>query len=350
MRVLIRADAGSVPEIGTGHIIRSIKLADALRISTDFQYSEILFATRKHPPFGIGGKLVKQAGYKTLNYSDLTPNSKSELFCLINAKPDIIIFDRLETSADLVLDLKKLGITVITFDDLGEGSFYADLAINPLLQETSIRHNSFIGFEYIFPLPFRISSREIRNLASRIFVSFGGFDCRQLNAFFINIISKIHIPMRYDVIVGDLDSRNLNTLTNLASTICKQSNVEIVLHQRPSDFYTLLCDTDLAIVSGGLTAFACAQCGVPAIGIPQYEHQLKNLIRLKESGCLKLGTHKMELDEHLLYNLVNELITDQTERMIMQKNGRKIIDGKGLERTMKLISSVVKYSSSPLKL
>lgn len=337
MRIVIRADAGTVPEIGTGHVVRAIQLADALRSSPVFQGSEVLFATREHPPYELGGKLVSQAGYKLISNLDLEPNSESELRSILHAQPNIVILDRLETEADLVVDLKNAGIFVVTFDDLGQGRLYADLAIHPLLQNVDPKPNVFIGYDYLFPPSDEIISNGTRELASKVFVSFGGFDRRQLNTYFLNLISKIHGPKRYEIIVSGLDSHDLNNLADLASTIGTRSYVEIVVHQRPIDYYKLLCACDLAIVSGGLTAFGCAQAGVPAIGIPQYEHQIENIKRLEKHGCLKQGTRNMELDPELLSSLVTDLSMNYPERFAMSQAGMRVIDGKGLARTVDLI-------------
>jgi len=337
-RIVIRADAGTVPKIGTGHIVRTIKLTDALRRSPAFQDSEVLFATREHPPYELGGRLVGQAGYTVISNSDLEPNSKSELRSILRAQPNVVILDRLETEAAFVLGLKNAGIFVVTFDDLGKGQLYADLAVHPLLQNVEPKPKVFVGYEYLFPISDEIIRSETRKHASKVFVSFGGFDHRQLNTYFLNLIPKIHGPKRYEIIVSGLDSHNLNNMVDFASTVEARSHVEIVVHQRPIDFYKLLCTSDMAIVSGGLTAFGCAQAGVPAIGVPQYEHQLENLKRLEKHGCLKSGARNMELDSELLSSLVTDMSMNYTERFAMSQAGMKVIDGKGLARTVNLIA------------
>jgi spore coat polysaccharide biosynthesis predicted glycosyltransferase SpsG len=342
MRIIIRADAGAVPEIGTGHIIRALKLAEALRKTPTFIGSEIIFATRDDPPYELGGELVRRAGYDILEKSNLEPNSRSEQHALLNAKPDMVIFDRLETSEDLIVNLRNSRIVVVTFDDLGAGRNYADLAINPLLQNVTRKPNIFIGYDFLFPLSDRIAIGETSHLASKVFVSFGGFDHRKLNRFFINTIPRIDGPKRYDIVVSGLNSPSLTSLADLAKLTGNQVGVEIVLHERPSDFYALLFASDLAIVSGGLTAFCCAQAGLPAIGIPQYEHQIDNLNRLQEFGCLSVGTRNMELDAEFVSRLMNKLITDQPKRIAMRQAGIKAIDGKGLDRTINLILKAFK--------
>jgi spore coat polysaccharide biosynthesis predicted glycosyltransferase SpsG len=338
MRILIRADAGLLPEIGTGHVLRSIKLADALKSTPDFQDAEILFATREQTPYELGGKFLRQASYDLIEHSGLEPNSECELRSVIQAQPDIVIFDRLETTADLVVNLKDAGIFVVSLDDLGQGRFHADLAIHSLFQNVEPKPNIFVGYEYLFLVSDEIVRTELRRIASKVFVSFGGYDKRQLSTYFLNLIPKINGPNRYEIVVSGLSSRDLDTFKGFSSDIATISNVEIIVYQRPNNFYQLLCSSDLAIVSGGLTAFDCAQAGVPAIVIPQHDHQLENIKRLENFGCLKIGARNMELDPQLVCNLVTDLSMDYQQRLAMNKAGRKVIDGQGLQRTIRLIT------------
>ncbi len=348
MRIVIRADAGAVPEIGTGHVVRAIKLAGALRQSLAFEGAEILFETREHPPYALGGALVRQAGYGLADNSGLEPNSELELASLLRARPDMVILDRLETDTGLVAGLKSAGIFVVTFDDLGQGRRHADLAIHPLLQNVETSPNVFIGYDYLFPVSEEIVRGQTRQQASRVFVSFGGFDHRRLNAYFLKLVSEFRGPRRYDVITSGLDSRDFTELSELARSMEAATGAEIEVHQRPIGYYRLLCASDLAVVSGGLTAFESGRAGVPAIGIPQYEHQLANLGRLEALGCLKQGARNMDLDPELLCRLVTGLGLDYGERLAMSRAGVNALDGKGLERTVELITQ--SYKRSPIGL
>ena len=57
---------------------------------------------------------------------------------------------------------------------------------------------------------------------------------------------------------------------------------------------------DFAIVSGGLTVFDCISRGIPVIGLPQYQHQLKTLTNLKNKNVIKLGSKEMSLNKKIL--------------------------------------------------
>lgn len=338
MRVVVRADAGNVPEIGTGHIVRALKLVEALRAASAFGGADILFATRTTAPYELGTKLVTEAGYRIPGDLELEPNTKPELASLLSLQPDVVIMDRLDTTADLVLGLRKAGVFVVTFDDLGSGGPQANLAIHPLLQAVLPAPNVFVGYEYLFPLADVDVRGETKPFAENVFVSFGGFDDRHLTSCLISLIPQIQGPRRYEIVVGDVLPLELEALQDEVNKVHAMSGVEIVMHQRPEKFFQLLSASDLAIVSGGLTAFACARAGVPAIGIPQYAHQLENLDRLEKLGCLKRGTHGMDLNSDHLGTVITNLVADCGARQVMSDAGMKAIDGKGLTRTVDLIS------------
>lgn len=338
MRVVVRADAGSVPELGTGHIVRATKLAEGLCASPAFGGAEILFATRTSPPYELGASFASQAGYRVPGDLDLEPNTRSELASLLSLQPDVVIMDRLDTAAELVGGLRKAGVFVVTFDDMGDGRPHANLAIHPLLQAVAPAPNVFVGYDYLFPLADKVIRGEIRPLATNIFVSFGGFDHRHLTTYFLSLIPRIQGPRRYEIVVGDKDTHGFHALLDRVNAIGGASGVEIAVHRRPDNFFQLLTASDLAIVSGGLTAFGCAQAGVPAIGIPQYAHQLENLERLEMYGCLKRGTQEMDLDSEFLRGLVADLSMNRAARLAMSRAGMEAIDGKGLARTIDLIA------------
>jgi spore coat polysaccharide biosynthesis predicted glycosyltransferase SpsG len=201
-----------------------------------------------------------------------------------------------------------------------------------------------VGYKYLFSISDDLVPATTRQRADKVFVSFGGYDHRGLNHYLLQMIPKIVGPLRYDFAVGELGVGDINHLTACAQSVSRAANVEVNIHHRPVHYSRLLCESDLAVVSGGLTAFACAQAGIPSIAVPQYEHQLTNISNLAEIGCLRLGSREMRLDPNLLHNLVTELGNDYKARRQMNAAGRHAIDGKGLARTTQLIEA--KYSGT----
>lgn len=336
-RIVIRADAGCVPEVGTGHVVRSIRLADEMKRSPVFADHDIVFISQVSAEYRLGPDLIGQAGYDVLPESNISPNSDHELSALLAANPSIAIFDRLSTNSSQVRILRESGIFVVTFDDLGSGRTLANLAFNPLLQNVAPSPNVRIGYDYFFSNIDAIEHSEVCQQVRSVFISFGGFDFRNLNELLLVAIRKCRGIPCFNMIYGGNSPDTLRALRVSAQELAEIAEVRVTVHHRPPDFIKLLTGSDLAIVSGGLTAITCAQAGVPAIAIPQYDHQIETLARLQGLGCLAVASNGMDVCADLISDAVNRVSADYLMRMQMSRVGRQIIDGMGLHRTVREI-------------
>ena len=96
---------------------------------------------------------------------------------------------------------------------------------------------------------------------------------------------------------------------------------------------------DLAITSGGLTKYETAVTGTPSIIISQIAHQAALAEEFEKEGtALNLGLGTRNSEENIA-EAVSRLLRDGTLRAEMSKRGRKLVDGKGIER---IISEVPK--------
>jgi spore coat polysaccharide biosynthesis predicted glycosyltransferase SpsG len=119
-----------------------------------------------------------------------------------------------------------------------------------------------------------------------------------------------------------------------------KQKIKINLALFPPDYFKKLAQADFAIVSGGLTVFDCIARGIPVIGLPQYQHQLKTLINLKNKNVIKLGSKKMSLNKKNFINLFNRMISSFEDRDFLSKNSINLIDKKGSERVINILSSL----------
>ena len=340
MRIVIRADAGNVEELGTGHLVRAIELCNELRRHPRFHSAEIRFATRGEGPFGLGPKLISGAGFDVIPDKGLIPNSIEEAGSLIESEPELVILDRLETDASLITRLKESGIIVVTFDDLGSGRKHADLAVQALLQNVESEANVCNGFSYLVLPQFPHQYHEVREEVRKIFVCFGGFDRREFTDLILDLIPCWPAHLEFELIVGNDDSKRLAEYRERAAKLSKRRAGRISIHVRPSNFSKLLVTSDLAVVSGGMTAFECVRAGVPAIGLPQYQHQIENLRRLNGFGAMGMVSEDMESEHNEVVAAVLTLVDDFRARKRISINGKKLLDGRGGERVVERINKL----------
>ena len=145
MNVIIRADGGNFPEIGTGHIVRSLLLAEFLKNTKEFKFHNFLFATRTDKHFKFGFDKIKQAGYKIINMYDFAHNDELEKQMLLSTDADLIIFDRLNVKNSLITSLKGRARKVVIFDDESSAARVGDLYINSLLQNVKNKDKTLHG-------------------------------------------------------------------------------------------------------------------------------------------------------------------------------------------------------------
>ena len=149
--IIFRCDSGNSNEIGTGHIVRCINLAEKLISKKIVSKNQILFLTRGDKHFNLGKKILLNRGFNFIAKSNnvLTNNSNSEKNEIIKIATKIVIIDRLKTSKNFVIGIKKRGIKVVTFDDYGEGRKFSNLSICAIFKDIDNYHNLIKGYKYI---------------------------------------------------------------------------------------------------------------------------------------------------------------------------------------------------------
>ena len=126
----------------------------------------------------------------------------------------------------------------------------------------------------------------------------------------------------------------------MIKNILVNRKIKINLAVLSSNYFKRLAKADLAIVSGGLTVFDSISRGVPVIGLPQYRHQLKTVINLENKNVIKLGSLRMKLDKENFINLFNKMIISFEDRAFLSKNSIDLVDRKGSERVLNILSAL----------
>ena len=132
----------------------------------------------------------------------------------------------------------------------------------------------------------------------------------------------------------------INLWKKLIKRVELKQKLKISLAIFPPDYFKKLMQADLVIVSGGLTVFDCISRGIPVIGLPQYQHQLKTLINLENKNVIKLGSKGMILNKKYFINLFNRIISSFEDRNLLSKNSINLIDKKGSNRVISILGSL----------
>jgi spore coat polysaccharide biosynthesis predicted glycosyltransferase SpsG len=336
-KLIFRCDAGSAPEIGTGHVTRSKTIANSLVEKGFLLPNDIYFYTRSDIDYDLGESHLCKSGYEYQVFpnSQLEANSISEINILKNSSASLILMDRLQTTENFVRAISSSGKKIVTFDDYGSGRIHADLAINAIFDDIDYSENLKKGYEYLvlsqptyFPVP-------IKKNVEKIVATFGGLDARNLCKFFLENSSCIPESCSVDVILGKCDKSLVNDY--LAYIEAKKNTDKFQLHVFPPNYHNIIAGADLAITSGGLSIFEFLAYGVPTIGLPQYKHQHRTIKKLEDAGIGLLGSNGMILLDEMFELALNKMLNNFSLRKSMAMKARASIDGNGIDRIVNLL-------------
>ena len=220
-KVIFRCDGASLPEIGTGHVVRSLALADNFTKQGVCNFTDIIFATKQQGPFNVGAELIKDSPYPTLilddEYSELNSEKEVEAISAIDA--NLVVFDKLTTDQAILSLLKTKGIKIVSLDDSINNASFVDCMINAILHSNVSQENVLTGYQYLI-LPLATPKPKLRTKeVKRILVSFGGYDHNNLSRLFLESLSHNLKDLSIDIVVGSVSEGNIEHLRQLADAI-----------------------------------------------------------------------------------------------------------------------------------
>ena len=309
--ILFRCD-GSV-EIGMGHVVRCLALADHLN---EHHNCNIHFAMRRST---LGINKVKES-YPVIKSNETNFNYKEWLInCIKKKRANVLIMDMRDglTREELKSIKKKTGIRVVTIDDSEDKRLEADLAFYPPVpQLKKLNWNEFkgklyIGWEYvILRKEFLKQYLKPNNDIPNILVTMGGTDEKNMTQFVIESLNQMDEKFKVIIIVGNgypyLEklNKNLNDI-----------KFEYEFYQNPENIAKVMSQSDFAIISFGQTAYELAALNVPSLYLSiTKDHEESTQIFEKEKVGKSLGIYPIS-KEHLI-----EKVTDYLQKYDSRAN------------------------------
>lgn len=335
---LFRCDVGKKNEIGTGHLVRSITLAKKLNNDNKFKAQDTIFLINYDSEFSFVKELIKKNNFtlKFINLYNAPPNSIQELEIIKELNPRISIFDRIKTNKTFILKLQRNKLKTVLIDDKGSGLDEADLSICPIFFHRPLKKKIYKGFKYIFFSELKRRKVLVRQKVTLITLVFGGYDKRKLFNFFYKNIKKLGSCYSFNLIFGfEKDKFDKKIILSLSQS----KNINLFF--RPRNYSDIIQDSDIGIVSGGLTLIEFLSVGIPTIALPQYNHQYITIKKLQQLRCTTLGSKDYKLDWNYFEKKFFKVLNNYNLRKKMSINAKKIIDSKGKERVSKLISKIL---------
>jgi len=345
MNILIRTDASI--NIGTGHVMRCLSLADELRQKG----TDINFICREEPGNLIS--YIEGSGYKVHQMSgeiDIETDRKltKEILSKYESTHDWLIIDHYDIDISYESPLREHVKMIMVIDDLANREHDCDLLLDQNYSNNEDRYNDLVPenciqlleTEYAILRPqFQKAREKLRRKGgevNRILVFMGGVDSKNITSKALRAIHMLdRSDIAIDVVVGELNQYHdeMKVLTSkMPNTIC---------HHNVEDMASLMSSADLCIGAGGTTTWERCCVGLPTISIILAENQKSISESLhKEGAIINLGWYYNVTEENIK-EVVEGLIDNPQKMVSMSDKSRRLVDGKGVGRVIDTISSIV---------
>ncbi len=347
LNIAIRVDASL--EIGIGHLMRCLTLADTFR-----KFGAYTKFVCRHIPTQLYGLLIKSGHDVSLLVREDTSVLESELehakWLGVNQEFDAI--ETLEALADsnwdwIIVDhyaldyswediVKKSVTKMLVIDDLSNKQHTCDIFLNQNIVDNAeslyankLPRNAIklIGPQYaLLREEFFVARSKAtfrRGPIKNVLVSFGGADANNVTSKVLEaLVSSKGLQLNVDVVIGT-EHPYLNPIQNICKTAGYNCRIQI------NKMAELMLAADLAIGAAGSTSWERCYLALPSIIISIADNQIPIAQALDKIGAsLYLGT-ELTVTAALISKTLYELYNDHERLFEISKKAYTIVDGKG---------------------
>ncbi len=347
--VLIRADGNS--SIGTGHVMRCLSIADALKR----KHKEVIFATADDSMKII----IEDRGFSCYvldsDYMNLKTDFNNEQFLELINKSSNILVDSYYVSEEYFKSLRDYAFNkmIIYMDDFCEKAYPVDMVINyniyadcdkyADLYRTKNYNTEFVIGSRFAPLRREFSKTKrigIKEKISDALIMTGGADIhhtalgliKTLKEYRNNQSGNILDNICFHFVVGAMSEDYDNILNEIRGIN------NIVIHRNVKDMISLMLSCDIAVSAAGTSLYELCACGVPTITYVLADNQINGEKAFVDSkAMLSVGDIRanQEYCKHILDSVI-KLSGDYNLRKMLADKESAITDGSGADRIVEL--------------
>jgi len=322
-------------KMGMGHIVRMLCLSETL----ERKGHTVSFLV---PDWKEGIKKLKNERKKIIKIS-LNDFEQSSAYrkVLNDYDSDCIIVDALKVAEPLMKLFRQKGKLLVSLDNTGEGRVFSDILINilyrklPKLKKPKLEINDF---NYLILNEnfgkFNSKQKPVPEKARNLLITQGGSDTYGMVPKIINELNGLPKGLKCYVLVGSAFKHR----RELTSSV-KNKKLKVKILEDIKEPWKLFYEMDMAITGGGMTLFELLCVGVPCVTVTQEYKELETLSYLEKLDLIEnLGFYK-DLKKGALKKRIIQLMDNYSVRTKRSKKGKRIIDGKGVERVISLIEN-----------
>lgn len=366
MKVVFRADASL--QIGSGHVMRCLTLAEALRA----EGAECHFICREHP--GNLSDVIRSRGFDVyslsldidLQHSDLleldtnplahahwlgtsqAEDAKESAKVLKALQPDWLVVDHYALDADWEASLQVCVKRLMVIDDLADRQHLCNILLDQTLGRNTDDYSGLVpaGCELLLGAQYALLRPEFSRLRQRsleqrgsarlnhLLITMGGVDQANATGTALQALRTCSLPdgCTISVVMG-LKAPWLAEVTETAATMPWPTNVVVNVN----DMAQRMADSDLIVGAAGSTSWERCCLGVPTIMVVLAENQKPSAHALQLSGSVMLiedvGDIALRLPE------IIEQLKCSDVLLRMSKSARLVSDGSGVKRVIEKMSA-----------
>lgn len=364
VRVAFRADASV--QIGTGHVMRCLTLADELTR----QGHECRFVCREHE--GHLSDLIANKGYgltllpscsdneldtkysRSDNYAlwlgvPWQEDARQTLDALTPWKPDWLVVDHYALDTDWERALANVVGSIMVIDDLANRCHECALLLDQNLGRVESDYDGLLpedcqrltgpGYALLRPefanLREQSLNRRQRPALKRILISLGGVDRTNVTGQVLAALSESVLPAstELDIIMGAA-APYLDEIRQQVARMPFKATVSAGV----TDMAERMCLADLSIGAAGSTSWERCCLGLPAITVVLAENQRLIGEALSENGAgLLVDVDRIRED---LPMMVESMMASENECLLLARQAAMVCDGAGVERVVSVLSGV----------
>ena len=220
---------------------------------------------------------------------------------------------------------------VVSMSPAANRDHYRELQRRPETQLLLGPHYAILRDEF----QHRRKGRHIKPTVSSILLSFGGGDDRGACLLCLEALATMESIFAVDLVLGSANPR----LPSIRNWIARHSKGNIRVHVDTERMVDLMVESDLAIISGGTTAFEAATVGLPAMIVQIAANQREISAAWDRLGvAVDLGWIEA-LDATKVAGRIAELCERPEHRQSLSLAGSREVDGHGADRIVAALSN-----------
>jgi len=356
MNIAFRTDATS--QIGTGHFMRCLTLAEALKK----QGAEIHFVSRGLPTHLRDMLATKGMQLTTLD-SETTDSidgglahaqwlgisqaqdAQATIQALSDQQWDWLVVDHYALDSRWESMLKQSAKSILVIDDIADRQHDCDVLLDQnMYADMNIRYSGKVPShcQLLLGPRYALLRDEFRHLreqvkprtdpVKRVLVFFGGVDADNYTGRSIESLSNIGVPdLHVDVVLGAQ-----HPCREQIKAACAQHG--FICHVQTDKMAELMAAADLAIGGGGSASWERCCLGLPALLVALADNQINIAKALDLFGAgIYVGTLKTA-SVTIMRSAIVSLISTQDQLKVLSKKAYSLVDGLGVARVCQELS------------